>query len=96
MELLLFLAINTGLVALSQTTLIEMNGFHCMMQHSFKMNRKTHGKPRITEPPFEFTVEDTEGNTIKYYEPGQVYVGESVYRILTSIYVLVCFKPNIL
>uniref|UniRef100_A0A914WU49 Reelin domain-containing protein n=2 Tax=Plectus sambesii TaxID=2011161 RepID=A0A914WU49_9BILA len=55
-----------------------MSGFHCMMQHSFKMNRKTHGPPRMTEPPFEFNVEDENGTFIKYYEPGKIYIAKLI------------------
>ncbi|KHN83347.1 Protein eyes shut [Toxocara canis] len=61
------------LCAKSALALIEMSGFHCMMRHSMRMNRRVHGPPQKSEPPFEFHFLDSDGHKTSYYEPGKIY-----------------------
>lgn len=58
---------------LAMDGLSETTGFHCMTQYSMRLNRWLHGEPRPTQPPFDLTVLDEEGNEAAYYEPGKIY-----------------------
>uniref|UniRef100_A0A158Q5I4 EGF-like domain-containing protein n=1 Tax=Dracunculus medinensis TaxID=318479 RepID=A0A158Q5I4_DRAME len=70
--LLLSLVVTAVLFYLT-TGLAELSGFHCMMRHSMRMNRRIHGPPQITAPPFQFQVLDDKGREVRFYEPGKVY-----------------------
>uniref|UniRef100_A0A915AJI5 Reelin domain-containing protein n=1 Tax=Parascaris univalens TaxID=6257 RepID=A0A915AJI5_PARUN len=44
-----------------------------MMRHSMRMNRRVHGPPQKSAPPFEFHFLDSDGRKTSYYEPGKIY-----------------------
>ncbi|KAK0395809.1 hypothetical protein QR680_001440 [Steinernema hermaphroditum] len=50
-----------------------MSGFHCMMRHSMRLNRKIHGNPKEGPPPFDLRLFDQNGRETTFYEPGQTY-----------------------
>ena len=41
-----------------------------------QLNRKLHGPPQTTRPPYELSVFDRQGRTVEFYELGEVYTGK--------------------
>ncbi|TMS35513.1 hypothetical protein L596_002904 [Steinernema carpocapsae] len=69
---------------LVSSSLVEMSGFHCMMRHSMRLNRRIHGNPKEGTPPFDLRVFDELGRETTFYEAGKTYtirlVGFKHYR----------------
>ncbi|CEF59865.1 Reeler domain-containing protein [Strongyloides ratti] len=65
-------------------SLLENNGYKCETRQSLKLNKRLHGLPQKTEPPFIFQFIDNNGKHVKTYEVKQNYtvriVGFSRYR----------------
>uniref|UniRef100_A0A1I8AK47 Reelin domain-containing protein n=1 Tax=Steinernema glaseri TaxID=37863 RepID=A0A1I8AK47_9BILA len=61
------------LFPLATFSLVEMSGFHCMMRHSMRLNRRIHGIPKEGPPPFDLRVFDGNGRETAFYAPGETY-----------------------
>lgn len=71
--ILRFCIVATYILQAAKSDIMESTGFHCKNANSMRLDRKLHGSPHLTIPPFEFTVLDEDGNYVEYYEPGVNY-----------------------